>query len=68
MNTEISPAAPGRQFLATTLPTTAPVNLPGMELVNQYIMGHLTLEQTNELLSLHGYNRVLTSIKNRHFC
>jgi|GEM_PF-2761316 len=54
------------QPAATRIPTSSTLEgFEGMDLVNQYIMGHLTLAQTNELLALKGYNRVLTIIEKK---
>ncbi len=65
MNTETLLTLPARQPPANLLPSSLHLTLAGMELVNLYIMGNLTLQQTNELLVANGHRRVLTIIEKR---
>ena len=65
MKTNISLTVIPKQSLTGLASATAPVSLPGMELVNQYIMGYLSLTQTNELLVLQGHKSQLTSIQEK---
>jgi hypothetical protein len=54
------------QPAATRIPASSTLEgFEEMDLVNQYIMGHLTLAQTNELLARKGYRRVLTIIEKK---
>ena len=65
MTTELTQIAALQPAATRTPPSSMLDGFEGMDLVNQYIMGHLTLAQTNELLALKGYKRVLTIIEKK---
>lgn len=65
MTTETIPAFSLQPAVPRVPPSPVPNGFEGMDIVNQYIMGLLTLAQTNELLAMKGYRRVLTIIEKK---